>query len=87
MTTSAYLAGAVPEAEILVGYARLGGGVVAVRSSATAEDLPTDSVADRYDVPPAPRLRRRNPIVWSQHASSGLTRAVCFSTRSGRLAR
>ncbi|GID95637.1 phosphoenolpyruvate synthase [Amorphoplanes digitatis] len=49
VTTEAYRLGVLPEAEILDAYARLGGGAVAVRSSATAEDLPDASFAGQHD--------------------------------------
>ncbi|MFI5495077.1 PEP-utilizing enzyme [Actinoplanes sp. NPDC051859] len=45
ITTEAYRGGIVPEAEIAEAYAQLGDGPVAVRSSATAEDLPDASFA------------------------------------------
>ncbi len=40
---------ALPAAEIVDAYHRLGGGPVAVRSSATAEDLPDASFAGQQD--------------------------------------
>jgi len=40
VTTAAPDRGDLPEAEIVAAYSRLGAGPVAVRSSATAEDLP-----------------------------------------------
>ena len=49
VTTEAYRQGVIPEAEVLEAYARLGGGPVAVRSSATAEDLPDASFAGQHD--------------------------------------
>ncbi|MEU7906490.1 PEP/pyruvate-binding domain-containing protein [Actinoplanes sp. NPDC049118] len=49
VTTEAYRLGVLPEAEILAAYARLGAGPVAVRSSATAEDLPDASFAGQHD--------------------------------------
>jgi pyruvate,water dikinase len=49
VTTEAHRLGALPEAEILAAYAKLGGGPVAVRSSATAEDLPDASFAGQHD--------------------------------------
>lgn len=49
VTTEAYGAGEVPRAEVLAAYERLGGGPVAVRSSATAEDLPHASFAGQQD--------------------------------------
>ena len=49
ITTEAHRLGVLPEAEILAAYAELGGGAVAVRSSATAEDLPDASFAGQYD--------------------------------------
>jgi len=49
VTTAAYRLGEVPEAEVVAAYERLGGGAVAVRSSATAEDLPYASFAGQQD--------------------------------------
>src|SRR4051794_15673359 len=50
VTTSAFAAGRVPEAEIRAAYAALGGDVpVAVRSSATSEDAADASCAGQYD--------------------------------------
>ncbi|MET8148540.1 PEP/pyruvate-binding domain-containing protein [Actinoplanes sp. NPDC049668] len=49
VTTEAYRIGVLPEAGILDAYARLGAGPVAVRSSATAEDLPDASFAGQHD--------------------------------------
>ncbi|WP_370831318.1 PEP/pyruvate-binding domain-containing protein [Kocuria sediminis] len=49
LTTEAYRSGAVPEGAVLAAYERLGGGPVAVRSSATAEDLPGASFAGQQD--------------------------------------
>lgn len=49
VTTEAYRHGVVPAAEIIEAYQRLGGGPVAVRSSATAEDLPDASFAGQQD--------------------------------------
>ncbi|WP_017627844.1 PEP/pyruvate-binding domain-containing protein [Nocardiopsis chromatogenes] len=49
LTTEAHRAGAVPEEELAAAYADLGGGRVAVRSSATAEDLPDASFAGQQD--------------------------------------
>ncbi|MGY0002288.1 PEP/pyruvate-binding domain-containing protein [Micromonospora sp. I033] len=49
VTTTAHRAGVLPEAEIAAAYQRLGGGPVAVRSSATAEDLPDASFAGMQD--------------------------------------
>ncbi|MDG4787098.1 PEP/pyruvate-binding domain-containing protein [Micromonospora sp. WMMD1102] len=45
LTTTAYERGVIPEREVAEAYAALGGGAVAVRSSATAEDLPFASFA------------------------------------------
>jgi len=45
VTTVAFSAGTIPEREIRQAYERSGGGPVAVRSSATAEDLPDASFA------------------------------------------
>jgi rifampicin phosphotransferase len=49
VTTDAHRRGEVPRAEVLAAYDRLGGGPVAVRSSATAEDLPDASFAGQQD--------------------------------------
>ncbi|WP_017559495.1 PEP/pyruvate-binding domain-containing protein [Nocardiopsis baichengensis] len=49
LTTRAHRAGTVPEDELAAAYAELGGGRVAVRSSATAEDLPDASFAGQQD--------------------------------------
>ncbi len=49
LTTEAYRSGTVPERALLAAYERLGGGRVAVRSSATAEDLPDASFAGQQD--------------------------------------
>ena len=49
VTTEAHRRGEVPRAEVLAAYERLGGGTVAVRSSATAEDLPDASFAGQHD--------------------------------------
>ncbi|GGG65765.1 hypothetical protein GCM10011374_32090 [Kocuria dechangensis] len=49
LTTEAYRAGAIPERAVLAAYEHLGGGPVAVRSSATAEDLPDASFAGQQD--------------------------------------
>ena len=49
LTTEAYRSGTVPERAVLTAYERLGGGPVAVRSSATAEDLPDASFAGQQD--------------------------------------
>jgi pyruvate,water dikinase len=49
VTTEAHHRGEVPRDEVLAAYDRLGGGPVAVRSSATAEDLPDASYAGQQD--------------------------------------
>ncbi|KAB1948603.1 pyruvate, water dikinase [Micromonospora sp. ALFpr18c] len=49
VTADAHRLGVIPEAEILAAYQRLGAGPVAVRSSATAEDLPDASFAGQQD--------------------------------------
>lgn len=49
VTTTALSSGDVPAREIVEAYERLGGGPVAVRSSATAEDLPEASFAGQQD--------------------------------------
>ncbi|PYC75895.1 pyruvate, water dikinase [Micromonospora arborensis] len=49
ITTEAYRLGVIPAAEVVAAYERLGAGPVAVRSSATAEDLPDASFAGQQD--------------------------------------
>ena len=50
LTTEAYEAGRIPRDEVAAAYAALGDDVpVAVRSSATAEDLPEASFAGQQD--------------------------------------
>ncbi|WP_340682600.1 PEP/pyruvate-binding domain-containing protein [Amycolatopsis coloradensis] len=49
LTVEAYTSRDLPEKELLDAYERLGGGRVAVRSSATAEDLPDASFAGQQD--------------------------------------
>ncbi|MCV2489224.1 PEP-utilizing enzyme [Geodermatophilus sp. YIM 151500] len=49
VTTEAHRRGDVPRAEVLAAYDRLGGGPVAVRSSATDEDLPDASFAGQHE--------------------------------------
>ncbi|MFJ5228188.1 PEP/pyruvate-binding domain-containing protein [Streptomyces sp. NPDC088400] len=49
VTTEVYSRGEMSRAEVLAAYWRLGGGPVAVRSSATAEDLPDASFAGQQD--------------------------------------
>lgn len=49
LTTEAYRAGSVPQEAVRAAYRALGGGPVAVRSSATAEDLPGASFAGQQD--------------------------------------
>jgi pyruvate,water dikinase len=49
VTTEAHRGGEIPRAKILEAYERLGGGPVAVRSSATAEDSPDASFAGQLD--------------------------------------
>lgn len=49
VTTTAYAAGEVPAQAIASAYAGMGAGPVAVRSSATAEDLPESSFAGQQD--------------------------------------
>ncbi|MCI3226986.1 PEP/pyruvate-binding domain-containing protein [Streptomyces sp. NP-1717] len=49
VTTGAHSRGEVPRAAVLAAYERLGAGPVAVRSSATAEDLPDASFAGQQD--------------------------------------
>ncbi|MDG4808901.1 PEP/pyruvate-binding domain-containing protein [Micromonospora sp. WMMD1120] len=49
LTTEAHRLGVVPVAEVVAAYERLGAGRVAVRSSATAEDLPDASFAGQQD--------------------------------------
>lgn len=49
VTTEAHRLGVVPTVEVVAAYQRLGAGPVAVRSSATAEDLPDASFAGQQD--------------------------------------
>ncbi|WP_233512418.1 PEP/pyruvate-binding domain-containing protein [Micromonospora deserti] len=49
VTTTAHDLGVIPQAEVAEAYERLGAGPVAVRSSATAEDLPDASFAGQQD--------------------------------------
>ncbi|WP_369134174.1 PEP/pyruvate-binding domain-containing protein [Modestobacter sp. I12A-02662] len=49
VTTEAHARGEVPRADVVAAYERLGGGPVAVRSSATAEDMPDASFAGQQD--------------------------------------
>ncbi|QBI54042.1 PEP/pyruvate-binding domain-containing protein [Streptomonospora litoralis] len=49
LTTAAYEAGRIPEDDLLAAYRDLGGGPVAVRSSATSEDLPEASFAGQQE--------------------------------------
>jgi phosphohistidine swiveling domain-containing protein len=49
VTTEAHRTGMLPEAEIVEAYRALGEGPVAVRSSATAEDLPEAGFAGQYE--------------------------------------
>ncbi|ONF72185.1 PEP/pyruvate-binding domain-containing protein [Amycolatopsis keratiniphila] len=49
LTVEAYSSRDLPENEVIGAYERLGGGPVAVRSSATAEDLPDASFAGQQD--------------------------------------
>ncbi|MEU1396182.1 PEP/pyruvate-binding domain-containing protein [Micromonospora zamorensis] len=49
VTTEAHRLGVIPTAELVAAYERLGAGPVAVRSSATAEDLPDASFAGQQD--------------------------------------
>ncbi|MGO1971831.1 MAG: PEP/pyruvate-binding domain-containing protein [Propionibacteriaceae bacterium] len=49
LTTAAYRSGEIPTEAVLAAYRELGGGAVAVRSSATAEDLPDASFAGQQE--------------------------------------
>ena len=49
LTTAAHRSGMIPQDDVLAAYRRLGGGPVAVRSSATAEDLADASFAGQQD--------------------------------------
>src|SRR5688500_15898805 len=49
VATEAHRRGVLPAAEIVAAYRKLGEGPVAVRSSATAEDLPDASFAGQHD--------------------------------------
>lgn len=84
MTVESFRSRTLPEEELLDACARLGGGLVAVRSSATAEDLPHASVAgpqDTYlDVEGSDQLidavRRSRDSLYS-------ARAVAYRTAAG----
>jgi rifampicin phosphotransferase len=69
ITTEAYARGEVPRADVLAAYERLGGGPVAVRSSATAEDMPDASFAGQQDtflsVAGAEQLLEAIPACWA----------------------
>ncbi len=75
---------AAVDADLLVAYARLGGGPVAVRSSATAEDQPGLSFAGLYDtflnVVGPDALRQAVLACW---ASLWTARAIGYRTRNG----
>ncbi len=79
LTTTAYQSGVIPEAEVLAAYAKLGGGRVAVRSSATAEDLSYTSFAGMQDtvldVTGAPQLLAAIGRCWESLHSA---RAVAY---------
>lgn len=84
LTTAAHRAGTVPEDAVLAAYARLGGGPVAVRSSATAEDLPDASFAGQQDtvleVEGADALFAAIRACWE---SPGSERAVAYRAAQG----
>jgi phosphoenolpyruvate synthase/pyruvate phosphate dikinase len=48
VTTEAWRSAEIPRAQVIEAYERLGGGPVAVRSSATAEDSPDVSFAGQF---------------------------------------
>ncbi len=84
VTTEAYDAGVIPRAEITEAYQRLGAGPVAVRSSATTEDLPDASSAGQLDtvlgVTGVPELMAAIAKCWdSLHG----TRAVAYREAHG----
>ncbi|WP_327085451.1 PEP-utilizing enzyme [Nonomuraea sp. NBC_01738] len=89
VTVDAYATRTLPERELAAAYAGLGGGRVAVRSSATAEDLPEASFAGQQDTylnieglnaenggPLADAIRR----CWD---SLGTERAVAYRAAAG----
>ncbi|MEV4624925.1 PEP/pyruvate-binding domain-containing protein [Micromonospora sp. NPDC049523] len=82
VTTEAHRLGLLPQAAIVEAYERLGAGPVAVRSSATAEDLPDASFAGQQDsvldVTDVPELVAAITKCWdSLHG----TRAIAYRTR------
>jgi pyruvate,water dikinase len=84
VTTNAYREGRIPEEDLLAAYVRLGGGAVAVRSSATTEDSPEASFAGQQEtvlgVTGAADLVRAVRRCWdSLHAA----RAVAYRTARG----
>ncbi|RFU19101.1 PEP/pyruvate-binding domain-containing protein [Geodermatophilus marinus] len=84
VTTDAHRRGEVPRAEVLAAYDRLGAGPVAVRSSATAEDLPDASFAGQQDtylsVTGAERLLEAIRACWD---SLHTERAVAYREAAG----
>ncbi len=84
LTVEAYLARDVPEAALLDAYERLGGGRVAVRSSATAEDLPDASFAGQQEtflnIEGADRLIEAVHLCWNSLHSD---RAVSYRAAAG----
>ncbi|OLT08278.1 pyruvate, water dikinase [Kocuria sp. CNJ-770] len=85
LTTGAYRSGAVPERAVLAAYERLGGGPVAVRSSATAEDSPGASFAGQQDT--VLDVRGRNALLAAIRqcwASLDSERAVAYRAGQGQ---
>lgn len=84
VTTEAYRSGEVPRDEVLAAYERLGGGPVAVRSSATAEDLPHAGFAGQQDtylgVTGSPALIEAIEACW---ASLHTERATAYREANG----
>ena len=84
LTTRAHVTGEIPEGEVLDAYARIGGGRVAVRSSATAEDLPDASFAGQQesflDVSGASELLNAIRRCWDSLHSD---RAVAYREANG----
>ena len=84
LTVESYLGRDVPQEALLDAYERLGGGRVAVRSSATAEDLPDASFAGQQesflDIEGADRLIEAVGLCWNSLHSD---RAVAYRAAAG----
>ncbi|GAA2405007.1 phosphoenolpyruvate synthase [Actinomadura vinacea] len=84
LTAESYRARDLPEKELIDAYARLGAGRVAVRSSATAEDLPDAAFAGQHDtyldIEGADRLIEAVRRCWD---SLDTDRAVAYRAAAG----